>query len=612
MNNRYRIGIVDYQTNKYSLQKPYDKNRYDLHIEDKTIHITQAEREKWNKTVEQIGQMNGTFGGYLRVLEQSIPTKVSELNNDAGYLTEVPSEYLTENELKFKGFVRAGELDDKVNAAVAFISSQYVSKRELYDKHYLTSHQPIKKISDGTNTYELVGDGVVTIKTGPPVIPQYTLPKADEDTLGGVRAGYTLNGRNYPVELDNMNRMFVNVPWVSGGSSGTVNDEWKAWKDQIEAWKSRIDQAIDSIDKNIALNNQDLLRRLEEMKASGDKVKLEVDTINGRIAAITTDLQNTITKTEQNANSWQTITTRFDQFEGTIRQELTAQIKTQVTEAEASITSAVTKNIDGKITGAYIVQKVNAAGSDVIISADHIALNGTTLAQEMIANGITVIDNTNAPVAGLRGHKEAKDNVRIWAGTPTTTNDYTTSAFNVTGTGKLTATNADINGIIYSKNNNTDTEFTLDGANNTFRVRGHSKVLSDGQLDKTSPIENMCMIKFIHDVSNKQVYGGLYLFNPTSGSSSIMSGQNLSITKGNLGLFVDSSHIQFSTSGTSTSILSRNQLILKFNELDVAIELDDNRRCTSFKVKNLPTYENAYTDELCTTTMNGKKVLCIK
>ena len=35
----------------------------------------------------------------------SVPTKVSQLQNDAGYLTKIPSEYVTEEELEAKGFV---------------------------------------------------------------------------------------------------------------------------------------------------------------------------------------------------------------------------------------------------------------------------------------------------------------------------------------------------------------------------------------------------------------------------------------------------------------------------------------------------------------------------
>lgn len=49
----------------------------------------------------------------------------------------------------------------------------------------------------------------------------YTLPVATDTDLGGVKIGYTENGRNYPVELDSNNKMFVNVPWVSSSITYT-------------------------------------------------------------------------------------------------------------------------------------------------------------------------------------------------------------------------------------------------------------------------------------------------------------------------------------------------------------------------------------------------------
>lgn len=48
----------------------------------------------------------------------------------------------------------------------------------------------------------------------------YSLPLASAAVRGGVKVGYTENGKNYPVELSN-EQMFVKVPW-------TDNDTWKA------------------------------------------------------------------------------------------------------------------------------------------------------------------------------------------------------------------------------------------------------------------------------------------------------------------------------------------------------------------------------------------------
>lgn len=46
----------------------------------------------------------------------TVPTKVSELTNDSGYLTAVPSEYVTESELSAKGYVTTSQIPTKLPA----------------------------------------------------------------------------------------------------------------------------------------------------------------------------------------------------------------------------------------------------------------------------------------------------------------------------------------------------------------------------------------------------------------------------------------------------------------------------------------------------------------
>ena len=45
-------------------------------------------------------------------------------------------------------------------------------------------------------------------------LENYTLPQADTDTLGGVKLGYSQNGKNYPVLKDENGNIYVAVPWV--------------------------------------------------------------------------------------------------------------------------------------------------------------------------------------------------------------------------------------------------------------------------------------------------------------------------------------------------------------------------------------------------------------
>ena len=56
---------------------------------------------------EQVQQLNTayTHSQTPHVQQSDIPTKTSELTNDSGFLTSVPSEYVTETELNAKGFL---------------------------------------------------------------------------------------------------------------------------------------------------------------------------------------------------------------------------------------------------------------------------------------------------------------------------------------------------------------------------------------------------------------------------------------------------------------------------------------------------------------------------
>ncbi len=47
---------------------------------------------------------------------------------------------------------------------------------------------------------------------------KYSLPAASSSVRGGVKVGYTANGKNYPVQLSN-EQMYVNVPWTDNNTT---------------------------------------------------------------------------------------------------------------------------------------------------------------------------------------------------------------------------------------------------------------------------------------------------------------------------------------------------------------------------------------------------------
>lgn len=48
-----------------------------------------------------------------------------------------------------------------------------------------------------------------------------SIPKANNTTIGGILLGYQINDKNYPVELDEQGRAYVNVPWLNSDNDTT-------------------------------------------------------------------------------------------------------------------------------------------------------------------------------------------------------------------------------------------------------------------------------------------------------------------------------------------------------------------------------------------------------
>lgn len=102
------------------------------------------------------------------------------------------------------------ELEEALSILMASITQLQSSKQDT-----LVSGTNIKTI----NNQSIIGSGNIEIS-------EYSLSTASEDTLGGIKIGYTESNQNYPVELNSSGQAYVNVPWdltyeeTSGSVSG--------------------------------------------------------------------------------------------------------------------------------------------------------------------------------------------------------------------------------------------------------------------------------------------------------------------------------------------------------------------------------------------------------
>ena len=122
------------------------------------------------------------LSGYaLKTEIPTVPTNVSAFNNDVGYLTEIPTEYVTETELESKGYLtehqdltgyaKKTDIPD-VSGFITEIPAEYVTDDELNAKGYLTEHQSLDNYYTKPEVNELIPDlSGYALKTEIPTVP---------------------------------------------------------------------------------------------------------------------------------------------------------------------------------------------------------------------------------------------------------------------------------------------------------------------------------------------------------------------------------------------------------------------------------------------------------
>ena len=120
-----------------------------------------------------------TKANLLKEVNAKIPTKVSQLTNDSGYLKSVPEEYITETELTAKGYLTS-------------IPEEYVTETELSSKGFITEHQDISGKVDkipgkGLSTNDYTSEEKEKLAGVSQNANNYSLPMATDSVLGGIK-----------------------------------------------------------------------------------------------------------------------------------------------------------------------------------------------------------------------------------------------------------------------------------------------------------------------------------------------------------------------------------------------------------------------------------------
>lgn len=177
-----------------------------------------------------------------------IPTAVSELTNDAGYITGISANSVGASELNVSGngtttqFLRSDGDGTFTWATPTDTNTTYSAGTGIT----LTGTTFSNAAPD--QTVSLTGSGATSVSG---TYPNFTISSTDTNTtystatsgtLGLVKIGYTESGKNYPVELSN-GQMYVNVPWTDTDTVYSLPEATSTTRGGIELF-SDTDQSV--------------------------------------------------------------------------------------------------------------------------------------------------------------------------------------------------------------------------------------------------------------------------------------------------------------------------------------------------------------------------------
>lgn len=145
-------------------------------------------------------------GGKVLVSDMTWASIGGESNNDIavkGYVDNKVKEAASAAKMKKRIVDALPDLGSAEDNVIYLIKDNTASGSDnnVYTEYILVSPE------GGSPVLEALG----TIQTK---VEPYILPKASNDTLGGVKTGYTESGKNYGVKVDSNGKMFVLVPWT--------------------------------------------------------------------------------------------------------------------------------------------------------------------------------------------------------------------------------------------------------------------------------------------------------------------------------------------------------------------------------------------------------------
>lgn len=171
------------------------------HISNWNIHMTQDEKDALKKLSEAIddeGQIivdpSSLFGKFATI--DQIPTKVSQLVNDKGFISEIPNYYVTEEELDFKlnnipvsKYTDYTYINNEISRIYNEITNEYKSYTDTAIAESSISEEHIRQIISDYLEQHGLSVSWENILNKPTWAQGAELPKATRSAFGTVKIG---------------------------------------------------------------------------------------------------------------------------------------------------------------------------------------------------------------------------------------------------------------------------------------------------------------------------------------------------------------------------------------------------------------------------------------
>jgi hypothetical protein len=242
----------------------------------------------------------------------------------------------------------------------------------------------------------------------------YVLPVATNSALGGIKIGYSENGKNYPVELDSQ-KAYVNVPWtdtnetlaqtlVLGSTTGGTDISVTAGDDINFLGTSTSSKAIfggdSTTDNRLEIFYDSTTARIKEIGTGGLVIEGEDLTFQDANAAIA--MKMTTVATDRVFEFRDASDVQIAQFkEGEIKIASTSHIKTDLISEKTADNGVVIDSVVLKDGGVFATGEVEGTSLDINGTAD-------------ISGGLAVGGNSS-----INGNLFFGNNKKIQMGTTT-------------------------------------------------------------------------------------------------------------------------------------------------------------------------------------------------